>query len=698
MLTGGDAGPAIVRGKSGESLLIAVVTGAEGVTRMPLKKTPLTDAQIATLKAWIDGGAAAPANDPPDDGKQGATHWAFVPPTRPDLPDIANLQSQISNPIDRFVLARLQEAKIAPSPAADRVTLIRRVSLDLIGLPPTPEEVQEFLKDTRPDAYERLVERLLASPHYGEKWGRHWLDQARYADSNGYSIDSARTIWPYRDWVINAFNRDQPFDKFTIEQIAGDMLPTATVEQKIATGFHRNTQINEEGGVDPEQFRNEAVSDRTVTTGTVWLGLTLGCCRCHDHKYDPFTQKEFYQLFAFLNNCDEPNLPIPSAAGAGAPARGPGAGRGGMGRGGRGSTTMVLAERATPRESYIHLGGDFSRKGETVTPAVPAALHPLTVSRDAESAERSAPNRLDLARWLVDPKNPLVARVTVNRIWQQYFGKGIVETENDFGAQGITPTHPELLDWLAVEFMEGGWSMKKVHRLIVTSATYRQSSANRPDLRETDPTNRLLARQNRLRLDAEMIRDSALVASGLLNRKVGGPSVYPPQPEGVTAFTQRPHPWMTSTGPDRYRRGIYIFFWRATPHPALLVFDAPDSMATCTRRLRSNTPLQALTLLNDQAYVELAQGLATRLVNEKSDDGDRLKLAVQLCLGREPDTKEFDRLKQFFDQQVKEYEGDSDAAERFAGAAAKDADPVRAAAWTAVARVLINLDEFITRE
>ncbi|HTK78525.1 MAG TPA: DUF1549 domain-containing protein, partial [Gemmataceae bacterium] len=315
ILAGGDSGPAVVPGKSGESPLIAAVSGAEGVTRMPLKKPPLPPPQIAILKAWIDAGATVPANDPPDDGRQGATHWAFVPPVRPNLPPLPDGRGsdRIHNPIDTFVLANLRAAGLDLAAEADRVTLLRRVSLDLTGLPPTPEEVSAFLADARPGAYERVVDRLLASPAYGERWARHWLDLARYADSNGYSIDAPREIWAFRDYVINALNRDLPFDQFTIEQIAGDMLPDATLDQKVATGFHRNTQINQEGGVDPEQFRVEAVSDRVSTTGTVWLGLTLGCCRCHDHKYDPVTQKEFYQLFAFLNNCDEPNLPIASA-------------------------------------------------------------------------------------------------------------------------------------------------------------------------------------------------------------------------------------------------------------------------------------------------------------------------------------------------------------------------------------------------
>ncbi len=764
---GGDSGPAVVAGRSAESLLIRAVTGADGVTKMPLKRPELSAEQVNAIKAWIDAGAPAPARDLPDDGKQGQTHWAFVPPVRPAVPLLSTPASAIRSPIDAFVVAKLEAEGVRPSQEAERATLIRRASLDLTGLPPSPEEVEAFVRDSSPDAYERLVDRLLASPAYGERWGRHWLDLARYADSNGYSIDAPREIWLYRDYVINALNRDLPFDQFVIEQIAGDLLPNATLEQKVATGFHRNTQINQEGGIDPEQFRVEAVADRVTTTGVVFLGLTVGCCRCHDHKYDPVTQREFYQLFAFYNNADEPTLevatPEQSAKRQEIQAKltaieqelRPEESRiiGALSEEERAKfkdviaahmlgldqrsereklavlrflaskdsklkpkvseynrlkrgepkfvTTMVMRERATPRETYIHLGGDFTRHGAPVTPGVPAALHALStpVAHAAGSPAAGSPNRLDLARWLVDPKNPLVARVTVNRIWQQYFGKGIVETENDFGTQGSPPTHPELLDWLACEFMDHGWSLKHLHRLIVTSATYRQSSVVRPELRESDPTNRLLARQGRLRLDAEVIRDCALTASGLLARHIGGPSVRPPQPDGVFKFTQVKRDWQPDAGPNRYRRGLYTWFWRAAPYPALLVFDAPDSASTCTRRVRSNTPLQALTLLNDEAYVELAAGLAARVLREAAADDDaRLSFAVRACLGRSPAPVELARLRQFLDQQVAEYEADPESAKKLAGATANGCEPARAAAWVAVARVLINLDEFITRE
>jgi hypothetical protein len=649
-------------------------------------------------------------------------HWAFQP-LRPVVPPTP--RGPTGNPIDAFIRARLAKEGLQPAPEAARVTLLRRLALDLTGLPPTLEEIDAFVKDRRPDAYERQVDRLLASPHHGERWGRHWLDLARYADSNGYSIDSPRTIWPYRDWVIAALNRDLPFDQFTIEQLAGDLLPGATLGQKTATGFHRNTLVNEEGGVDPEQFRVEAVLDRVNTTGSVWLGLTLGCAQCHNHKYDPLSQREYYQLFAFFNNQDEPNLPL------GVPDPNPSPFKKGRKRE---LTTMVLRERATPRETHVLLGGDFTRKGAQVGPGTPAVLPPLRdfrfwifdfgLQEDGKAAAsienpkskiqnrkskiENVPNRLDLARWLVRPDHPLTARVHVNRVWAQYFGVGLVETENDFGTRGTPPSHPELLDWLAAEFMRQNWSLKALHRLIVTSATYRQSSQARADLDAIDPRNRLLARQARLRLDAEIVRDVALAASGLLDRRIGGPSVFPPQPEGIYLFTQKPHAWKTSTGPDRYRRGLYTFFQRSAPYPALTVFDAPDANSACTRRGRSNTPLQALTLLNDRAFLELARGLAERVLREvPNGDPERLRYAFRLCLAREPSPLEAQRLERYLRLQLEEFEAEPAEAQALL-APLKKADPgavppaavdlPRRAAWTALARVLLNLDEFITRE
>jgi hypothetical protein len=794
-LKGGNSGPSVVPGKSRASRLIQAVTGAADVPVMPPKGPRLSAIEIERLRTWIDQGARAPATETPAASAVAKkNHWAFQPPVRLPEPTVRN-SAWVRNPIDRFILARLEKEGVAPSAEADRVTLIRRLSLDLLGLPPTPAEVDAFVHDPRPDAYEQLVDRLLASPHYGERWGRAWLDLARYADSNGYSIDAPRSIWPYRDWVINALNADLPFDQFTIEQLAGDLLPNATQQQRVATGFHRNTQINQEGGIDVEQFRVESIIDRVNTTGSVWLGLTIGCCQCHDHKFDPLLQKEYYQFFAFLNNCDEPALELgtpeqvqerkristrlkqvekqlkgldtTSATGqatweknlttdlrrllpadiqaildvvengrteaqnekltaayrktdqarhvvAGLAPTSPLVGLAHVQvaqkraaleaeradlkkRDPQIVSTMVLQERATPRETHVLLGGDFTRKGVVVGPGVPGVL-PALEPHGTQAVGFGKLNRLDLARWVVDPRNPLTARVAVNRMWMHHFGLGLVETENDLGTQGSLPSHPELLDWLATEFVRRGWSMKALHRLIVTSATYRQSSRARPDLATLDPRNRLLARQSRLRLDAEFIRDGALSASGLLTEKVGGPGTFPPQPEGIYRFTQIDKHWKASTGPDRYRRGMYTYLWRSAPHPGLTVFDAPDGTFACTRRNRSNVPLQALTLLNDEGYVELAQGLAARVLREvKSDDDMRLGYAFRLCLARPPKAMEQQRLGELLAREMVEVSSE-EARQTAPAGLAKDIDVRQFAVWTTMMRVLLNLDEFITRE
>jgi len=755
-LAGGVSGPVVVPGEPEESELYLAVIGEGATDPMPLNRPALAESEIATLKAWIAAGAPGPETDERPSRAE-STHWAFQPPVRPEVPEVAD-SSWPRNPIDRFILAPLERDGLEPAPEADRATLIRRLSLDLIGLPPTPEQVSAFLRDTRPDAYERLVDRLLASPHYGERWGRIWLDAARYADSNGYSIDAPRSIWLYRDWVIDAFNRDLPFDAFTIDQLAGDLKPDATLAQKIATGFHRNTPINQEGGIDVEQFRIESIINRVETTGTVWMGLTIACAQCHDHKYDPISQQDYYEFFAFFNTSDEPTLPVATPEVVALQEEIDGrilellkrfetdaglleaqrvweegldmAGRQKQSQAVREAfdtlfdertaevnrpafrafleqtedpraaeaqaalkalqderpkipTTFVMKEQRDPRTTFFLEGGDFTRPGDPVEPDVPERLPPL------ETATGARPNRLDLAHWLVDSEHPLTARVAVNRLWQHHFGLGIVETDNDFGTQGAPPSHPELLDWLAVEFVERGWSLKAMHRLIVTSAAYRQSSTATPEQLEADPRNRRFARQGRFRLEAELIRDTALRASGLLTPKIGGPSVFPPQPDGVMTLGQMRREWVADTGPDRYRRGLYTFFWRATPHPLLVGFDAPDATQACTRRNRSNTPLQALMLLNDQVFMECAEALAERVVTENptADDRARLERAFRLCVARPPDEFERDRLLRLLD-------------DRRAAAEAADRDSAEAerSAWLTVARVLLNLDETMTRE
>jgi len=767
ILKGGNSGPAVFPGKSGDSLIIHALTGKEDVEQMPPKGPKLSKDEIALLRSWIDSGAKLPVSETlvVNDVKNNK-HWSFLPIAKPSLPTVAN-QDWCKNPIDYFVMSRLAKDKMTPSAQADRSTLIRRVSLDLTGILPTPLEVEYFLNDKSPNAYEKVVARLLDSPQYGERWGRLWLDQARYADSNGYSIDGPRSIWKYRDWVISALNSDMPFDHFSTLQLAGDLVADATLNDKVATGFHRNTSINQEGGIDKEQFRVESVVDRVNTTGTVWLGLTVGCCQCHDHKFDPLSQKEYYQFFAFFNTVDEPNLELApqneikkrdklklhlkkleasqKQLGSLTPAKIASLELKiqskereflpplineiiGIAPNGRTpsqerdidayfrlvdrmshlvgivfspnafgaltqvvindkraaldteiyktkeeipeiDSTLVVQEMVKPRLTNIHLGGEFTRKGAPVESGVPQVLHSLRSPK---------PNRMDFSKWLFDKDNPLTSRVTVNRFWQVFFGVGIVETENDFGTQGSLPTHPELLDWLATEFRNQGWSMKSMHRLMVTSATYMQASKSRPEYEKIDVRNRMLYRQNRIRLDAELVRDVGLASSGLLYSKIGGASVFPPQPEGVYSFTQVPKNWKSNSGVNRYRRGMYTYFWRSAPHPNLVVFDAPDAVSSCTRRNRSNTPLQALTLLNDEAHVEFARELSNRLASYSSSDVERINQAFMICLARLPKASELEIVTQLLHQNGSVNLSNSD--------------------WFLVARALLKLDEFITRE
>ena len=669
---------AIVPGKAEGELLKRIA--AHGDEQMPPAEAglPLSAKQIETLRQWVVSGAAY------------APHWAFVPPTRPTVPEGA------VHPIDAFVRSKLTEAKVKPSPMADKEVLIRRVTLDLIGLLPTPEEVTAFVQDQSLWSYEKLVDKLLASEHYGERQARHWLDLARYADSNGYTIDGPRSIWPYRDWVVGAFNRDLPFDQFTVEQLAGDLLPKPSKDQLIATGFHRNTSFNEEGGTDAEQFRVERIVDRTNTTAAVWLGLTVGCAQCHDHKYDPVSQVDYYRLYAFFNNCDEPTMAIGGAPDLDkqiADLQEKLAAERLLGNDeaskkllaeikkvqGKVPSTLILKERAKPRETHVQIRGDFLRKGDRVIPGYPTAvardLTPRPPLRNGEGEK----SRLELARWLMDRQHPLTARVFVNRAWQQFFGRGLVETENDFGMQGTLPTHPDLLDWLAIEFQEPKsgkpWSMKALHKLIVTSATYQQSSVIRDELKEVDPQNKLLARQTRLRLEAEIIRDAALSASGLLSRKMGGPGVYPPLPPEVFAFTQSKHPWPESQGEDRFRRGIYTHIWRQSQHHLMTTFDGADGQTACTKRNRSNTPLQALHLANDPAFVEFAKALGERIEKQGgASDSEKIDFAYRACFGRSPSANEAEVLVKYLRK------GDAKTA------------------WARTARVLMNLDEFVTRE
>lgn len=762
--------PVIVAGKSDESELVARITSQDPDEMMPPQKSgrTLKPRQIELLKRWIDEGA------------KWGQHWAFEPIHRPTPRALKN-EAWPRNTIDRFVLARLEEEGIAPSPEADRATLIRRLSLDLTGLPPTPEDVDGFIADKSPRAYEDLVDRLLGSPHYGERMVWDWLDAARYADSNGYQGDGERTMWPWRDWAIEAFNRNLPFDQFTIEQLAGDLLPGATHAQKLATGFCRNHMINGEGGRIPEENRIDYVMDMTETTGTVWLGLTFNCCRCHDHKFDPISQRDYYGLFAFFNQTpvnggggdpqSPPAIEAPSRdqlkaldasnqgldaaikqtdemeqqlfpRPAGKPTtdslkasvlkpeilallKVPAAQRD------RGQLeqlekhwsaaepayaaavkkqreaiesrdglkqsfprVMVMEDMPKPRETFILTRGSYEKPARKVDASVPAAMPPLPPALPR--------NRLGLARWITAPENPLTARVAVNRIWQQFFGIGLVKTTEDFGVQGELPSHPELLDWLASEFVRTDWDMKALHRLIVTSATYRQSSRVPPTLVERDPQNRMFARGARFRLPAWMIRDQALAASGLLVQRLGGKPVKPYQPAGVweeaTFGTKR---YEQDHGEALYRRSVYTF-WRRIVGPTEF-FDSAPRQTCVVKPTRTNTPLHALTTLNDPTFVEASRALAERVLKSADRRPEaRVERAFRLVLGRKPSADEAKVLTASVTRLQKEFAVQPDAAKRLLSVGeskrAESINPVEHAAYAALCSAIFNLDEALTRE
>ena len=919
---------AITPGKPSDSELIERIFSDDPDERMPPKKSKatLSESEKEILRKWVAGGART------------SRHWAFIPPKQSPLPTTRDA-SWPRNPIDQFILARLEKEKLEPAAEADRYTLVRRIYLDLIGLPPTPEEADAFINDKSPKAYESLVDRLLEAPGYGERWARDWLDLARYADSNGYEKDRGRTIWPWRDWVIRALNEDMPYDQFTIEQLAGDMLPNATPSQVVATGFHRNTMINEEGGIDPLEYRFYSMVDRVATTGTVWMGLTTGCAQCHSHKYDPISHTDYYQLMALLDNADEPDYLIPEpkllakraelekkieeqeaalikklpdfekkfTAWAGKqaavdwqvlrpdsmktnlprleilddgsifstgditkldvftlrfktktplealrlevmpddrlPAGGPGRsyyeGRKGdfflseitasaagkplkftnssrdygkittgsgkaaaaetydgntttgwatSGREGKASqlvlplerpvaageelelvlyferhyaaslgrfrlwgaakgkeakaknlptaieqilaverklwtaaqseelkryflqkdgafararkpidalrkqipklnSTMVLRERPAdnPRPTYRYHRGEYLSRKEQVQPAVLKIFPPLPEGHPA--------NRLTFSRWLASERNPLLGRVTVNRAWRAFFGAGLLRTSGDFGTQSEPPDHPELLDWLAVEFRQQGLSMKKLHKLIVSSATYRQASKVSPDLLKRDPANRLLARGPRYRLSAEAIRDLMLKGSGRLSQKMFGPSVYPPQPARVTRLAYGSPGWNVSKGEDRYRRSLYTFTKRTAPFASFTTFDAPSGEGCIARRDRSNTPLQALVLLNDDMYVELARYVAREA--EKQPAEKRVDFLFRRFLTRPPQENEKKLMGRFLAAQLDRLKGGKLDAAKLTGDKKASGDQ---AALFLLARSIMNLDEVITRQ
>jgi hypothetical protein len=717
---GGHA--AIVPGRPDVSEIIARITSDDPDLVMPPpdagERLPVK--QVELLKRWIAAGAAY------------EPHWAYVAPKRPTVPAVKNA-AWPKNGIDRFILARLEAEGLAPQPEADRPTLARRLALDLTGLPLSPDEIDAFVADTAPDAVEKLVDRLLAHDGYGEHMARQWLDLARYADSAGYADDPPRTIWGWRDWVVRAFDANMPFDQFTLRQIAGDLLPNATLDDKIATGFHRNTLTNSEGGTIDEEFRTVAIVDRVNTTMSTWMGTTIACCQCHDHKYDPLSQQEYFGLYAILNNTadtdrkDEnpvvriPWEPIdarraaveqeiaeierqipPPAKGVTEPpefrpARDLVKGLRKKLDDDKPASVPVLEELAGEKRRVTKLQhrGNWQDLGPVVAEGVPAVFPP------PEVGEGGRLDRMLLAKWLVDSRNPLTARVVANRLWERLFGIGIVSTSEEFGSQGELPSHPELLDWLACELVDHEWDLKAIIRLMVTSAAYRQTSRATPELVARDPENRLVACGPRVRLSAEVIRDQALAAAGLLSRKKGGPSVQPPQPNlGLSAAFGGGIDWKTSDGEDRYRRALYTTWRRSNPYPSMATFDAPSREVCTVRRPRTNTPLQALVTLNDPVYVEAAQALARRMVREGgSTSPERAARGFRLVLARQPTAAEIDRLVRLHDDALAGFKNDPDDAKKMAtdplGPVPSDL-PVALddlASWTVVANVILNLDE-----
>ncbi len=779
ILKGGVSGTAVVLGKSGESVLVQRLEGKGGKAQMPMGFTALAPRDIDLVKEWIDQGCLNSAT-----GKS-ERHWAYVKPVKPPLPDLKS--PWIKNPIDAFVLQRLQKEHLSPSPEANKTTLIRRVTLDLIGLPPTPQEVDAFVADKSPNAYEKVVDRLFANPHYGEKMALPWLDAARYADSDGFQMDGDTFQYLWRDWLVKALNQNMPFDEFTIEQLAGDLLPHPTQDQLLATAFNRNHMLNGEGGAIPEEQRNVGLFDRVDTTCTTWLGLTMTCSRCHDHKYDPFTQRDYYSLMAFFNNLPETGIPtdndgkhfiaqpwvyvgtgeqmallrslpedLKKAQGAAKPyEEGPDVDKAQAaweqtiksppkeiagilqqepakrskedaktlreyyldnaltepGKGLRKAwkeldaklaglkvdvpRVMVMAD-TKPRKTYVYSRGNYETHLAEVHPDTPLYLPPMLGTYPK--------NRLGLAKWMVSPENPLTARVEVNRNWQVFFGKGLVRTPENFGVQGEPPTHPELLDWLAVDFRQHGWDVKRLQKMIVTSSTYRQSSKVSAKLRERDPDNRLLARGARFRMPSLVLRDEALAESGLLNPAIGGKPVYPYQPKGIwdslNITDERDFSYPQSKGSDLYRRSIYTF-WRRTVGPGDM-FDASTRQVCTVRFSQTSTPLHALTTLNDVAWVEAGRALAQNVMMQFKTPGARLSEAFRRVCARRPDATELQILEKGLNRSMAEFRRDPKAAERYLseGESPRDTklDPVEHAAYATICLEIMNLDEALTRE
>ncbi|MEW4566610.1 PSD1 and planctomycete cytochrome C domain-containing protein [Tautonia sp. JC769] len=705
------------------SELLYRITSQDELDRMPPPDSgkELSGDQIALLRRWIAEGA----EDQP--------HWSFVPLSRPPVPDV-NATDWPANPIDRFLLARIEAEGHSPAPEADPVTLGRRLALDLTGLPPRRADLDRLLRDGGAGGYERFVGELLASPRFGERMAILWLDLVRYADTVGYHGDQEHHATPYRDYVIRAFNENMPFDRFTREQLAGDLLPDATIDQRVASGYNRLLQTTHEGGAQDGEYLAKYAADRVRNVSTVWLGATMGCAECHDHKYDPYSQREFYQLAAFFADLDQrgaypgpdatPTVRAPEIdvldpidrhalreveraiealkASEGDPDELEGLESRREDIASR-SRRMMVSVSVEPRATRVLARGDWmDTTGAVVEPGVPAVLPDLERSTST-STSTSRANRLDLARWLTQPDHPLTARVFVNRLWNQVFGRGLSRSLDDTGMQGELPSHPELLDWLAVEFVESGWDVKHMIRLMVTSRAYRQSSVPDPAILTADPNNDLFARQSRFRLPAEVIRDQALAISGLLVEELGGVSARPYQPKGYYANLNFPkREYQADTGLGQYRRGVYVHWQRQFLHPMLRAFDAPTREECTTRRPSSNTPIGALTLLNDPSFVEAARVLAARVLQEsEGSDHDRLAIAWRSALIREPNASELAALQRLLDASRARYEGDPASASAICSTGMagvpEPIDRVELAAWTAVCRALLNLHETITR-
>ena len=707
---------AIVPGSPGKSELIHRINASDLDERMPPQNTrgQVTERERILLERWIEQGA------------EWQPHWLYVEPVRRMPPRTEAAASFVSGDIDRFVVSSLDGVGLELSPPADPATLARRVSFDLVGLPPDPEHVARFAADPSDEAYERLVDSLLASPHFGERMAMMWLDLVRFADTDGYHSDLHRNVSPYRGYVIRAFNSNKPFDQFTREQLAGDLLPHPTTDQLVAAGFNRLGQATKEGGAQPKEYLAKYIGDRVRTVSTTWMGSTIGCAECHDHKFDPFTQADFYRMASFFadvkergvflnRNVLDPEMPLLSRD----EARRMATLDDEIGRRRRGNVPvetviasrddllseiphMLVTREVEPRMMRLLRRGDWKdNSGPIIEPGVPEFLPGLGV-------EGRRPTRLDLADWLVAPENPMTARVFANHLWALFFGEGLARVLDDLGSQGQWPTHPDLLDWLAIEFEESGWDVKHVVRLVVTSATYRQSSRSSEELRSLDPENWLLARQSAVRLDAEMIRDNALAVSGLLDDSIGGESVKPYQPEGYwseiqTFGTDGPaSEWVPSEGSAQYRRGLYSYWKRSFIHPAMLAFDAPERQECTAQRARSNTPLQALVLLNDPSFVEAARVFAERIVREGGQNTeDRIRWAFQHALARDPSSEESSEIIELVDDEQTWYSERPEDARKLMqtgqAPAASEIDLIELASWTAAARALFNTHEFVMR-